>query len=453
MSDSMTTETFTDHPFVAHWGALRDALPGQDLPWLSQLRESALKRFAGSGLPTPKQESWKYTNLRPIEKVGFGVDGAPRACISIDRAPSLLPAASDHHRLVFVDGHYRADLSTLGKLPDGAELTTLREMLARDPDWVEAQLGVTANEPGQPLLALNTAMMMNGFVLRLAKGAVLHDPIEVVHLGGAGDRPLAYHPRNLVVLEAGSQATLIEHHTHMAPMNEEGQPYYANIGTEVVLAEGAVLHHYKLQAEALNAFHTATVHAEVAAGALYDAFAMSTGARLSRNEIAVRLAGEAANCHLNGAYLLRGEQHCDNTTRIDHLVPSTACSEVFKGVVDDRARAVFQGKITVHRDAQHTNGHQLSKVLLLSDKAEIDAKPELEIYADDVVCSHGATAGDLDHNALFYLRARGIPEPTARAMLIEAFLAETVHNIAAQGLCPALMSSIGHWLADRRGDL
>ncbi len=439
----MSTETFTEH-----YGNLRDALPGQDLPWLSLLREDAFARFTEAGLPTPRQESWKYTSLRPIEKAGFGADGAPRACISIDRAPSLLPSASDHHRLVFVDGHHRADLSTVGPLPEGAELTTLREMLGRDPAWLEAHLSAQAKDDSQALVALNTAMMMNGFVLRLAKGTVLHDPIEVVHLGGAGEGPLAYHPRNLVVLEPGSQATLIEHYTHMGE-----QAYYANSGTEVTLAEGAVLHHYKLQADALNAFHTATVHAEVAAGALYDAFGMTTGARLSRNEIAVRLAGEGANCHLNGAYLVRGEQHVDNTTRIDHLVPNTACSEVFKGVIDDRARAVFQGKITVHRDAQHTNGHQLSKVLLLSDKAEIDAKPELEIYADDVACSHGATAGDLDHNALFYLRARGIPEKTARAMLIEAFLAESVHNIAAQGLCPALMSSIGHWLADRRGDL
>jgi Fe-S cluster assembly protein SufD len=179
---------------------------------------------------------------------------------------------------------------------------------------------------------------------------------------------------------------------------------------------------------------------------------MTTGARLSRNEVSVRLAGEGADCHLNGAYLVRGQQHCDNTTRIDHLVPNTSCSEVFKGVVDDQARAVFQGKLVVHRDAQHTRGHQLSKVLLLSDKAEIDTKPELEIYADDVICSHGATAGDLDHDALFYLRARGIPEQAARSMLIEAFLAETVDKIASNGICPALMASIGHWLAGRRGD-
>ncbi|MEQ9607165.1 MAG: Fe-S cluster assembly protein SufD, partial [Kiloniellaceae bacterium] len=259
----------SETPFSEHYSALRDALPGQNLAWLSRRRESALADFSRQGLPTPRQESWKYTSLRPLEKVGFGVDGAPRACISIDRAPSLLPAASEHHRLVFVDGHYRADLSSAGKLPDGAQFTTLREVLAKDPDWLEQHLGTLSGEPGsresQPLLALNTAMMMNGFVLRLAEGVVLHDPIEVVHLGGAGDRPLAYHPRNLIVMAPRSQATLIEHYTHMGPLNEEGQPYYSNSGTEVSLAEGAVMHPYQLQADALNAFHPATVHAEVAA--------------------------------------------------------------------------------------------------------------------------------------------------------------------------------------------
>ncbi|HMA13560.1 MAG TPA: SufD family Fe-S cluster assembly protein, partial [Kiloniellaceae bacterium] len=272
-------------PFTEHYGDLREALPGQDLPWLTDLRQGALARFTSSGLPTPRQESWKYTSLRPLEKVGFGAAGAPRACVSIDRAPSLLPAASEHHRLVFVDGQHRADLSTPGGLPQGAQLTTLRELLAREPEWVERHLGKLAGDE-QPLLALNTAMMMNGFVLRLAEGTVLHEPVEVVHLGGAGDRPLAYHPRNLIVLAPRSQATLIEHHTHMGE-----QPYYTNSGTEVALAEGAVLHHYKLQAEALDAFHTATVHAEVGRNALYDAFGMTTGARLQHDEVA-RVVGQ-----------------------------------------------------------------------------------------------------------------------------------------------------------------
>lgn len=433
--------------FNEHFGALRDHLPGQNLSWLTALRQRGLDRFAKNGLPTPRMEAWKYTSLRPIEKVDFAAEGVPRACISIDRAPSLLPEATESHRLVFVDGHFRSDLSRLGELPEGARIATLGEQMVDDPDWLHGHLDHLEAPLVQPMLALNTAMMMNGFVLRLARGTVLPHPIEVIHLGGAGDAPLAYHPRNLVVLEEGSQATLIEHCSHLGE-----QPYFSNSMTEISVADGATLRHYKLQADALNAFHLATVKAEVGRDATYDSFCMTTGARLSRNEVSVRLSGQGADCHLNGAYLVRGEQHCDNTTVVDHLVPNTTCREVFKGVVDDKARAVFQGKLKVHRDAQHTNGHQLSKVLLLSDRAEINAKPELEIYADDVVCSHGATAGDLDHDALFYLRARGIPEAAARSMLIEAFLGESVDQIAAEGLCPALMASIGHWLAGSRGE-
>ncbi|WP_299622813.1 Fe-S cluster assembly protein SufD [Pelagibius sp.] len=437
------TDAFTDH-----FGALRDHFPGQDLPWLAELRDRGLQRFAESGLPTPRLESWKYTSLRPIEKVDFAATGVPRACVSIDQAPSLLPDHTDCHRLVFVDGHLRRDLSQLGDLPAGAKLLPLSEQLAADPDWLQTHLDRLDDSQLPPMLALNTAMMMNGFVLHLTRGTVLPHPVEVVHLGGAGDAPLAYHPRNLVVLEEGSQATLIEHFSHMGE-----QAYLSNSMTEASVGAGAILRHYKLQADALNAFHLATVEAEIGRDATYDSFVMTTGARLSRNETSVRLNGEGATCHLNGAYLVRGEQHCDNTTVVDHLVPNTTCREVFKGVIDDKARAVFQGKLKVHRDAQHTNGHQLSKVLLLSDRAEIDAKPELEIYADDVVCSHGATAGDLDHDALFYLRARGIPEAEARAMLIEAFLGESIDQIAAEGLCPALMTSIGHWLADSRREV
>jgi len=234
---------------------------------------------------------------------------------------------------------------------------------------------------------------------------------------------------------------VIEHHVSLG-----GGATFANSATEIELGDGALLHHYKMQAEGPEAFNLGTLHASVGRNAHYDGFGMSLGARLSRNEVAVRLDGEGARCHLNGAYMMRGRQHCDNTTVIEHVVPHTSCREVFKGVLDDEARAVFQGRIVVHPDAQQSDGHQLSKAMLLSEKAEIDAKPELEIYADDVKCSHGATAGDLDHEALFYLRSRGLPEARARNLLIEAFLTESVEAIAAADLCPAFLASIADWL-------
>ena len=407
-------------------------------PWLDALRAEARARFAESGLPTPRQESWKYTNLRPLEKLDFApAAGDP---VSIDSLPSLLPKGQAAQRLVFVNGRYRGDLSTEGELPAGVEVRSLGEVLANGAPELARELGqIAGNGAAQPLLDLNTAMMSDGLLLRIGQGVRLDLPIEVIYLGAAPGAPQAYHPRSLIVMEPDSRAIVVEHHDGIG----DGA-YFANHACEVRVGDGAALRHYTVQAESNEAFHLSNLHAEVRAGGLYDSFVMARGARLSRREARVRLAAPGAECHVNGVYMLRGAQHCDNTTVIDHLAPETTTREVFRGVLDGRARGVFQGKIVVHPDAQKSDGHQLSKALLLSDTAEIDAKPELEIYADDVKCSHGATAGDIDHEALFYLRARGIPLEAARHMLVEAFLSETINSLAAKGLCPALISSVGH---------
>ena len=439
----MATQSNSIEPYLAHFEAQRAALPGGDQPWLMQLRQAGLARFNELGMPTPRQETWKFTNLRPLHKVAFAPAPVSASPVNIDRAPSLLPDDMVYRRLVFADGRLLPHLSSYSNLPEGVEFESLSRLLARAPDSLAEQLGQIANSDSHSLLSLNCAMMSDGYVLRLKKGTVLHEPVEIVHLGGMGTERLAFHPRHLIVMEEGCQATVIEHHNGMGDTS-----YFANHVTEIQLGRGALLRHYKLQSEGSEGFHISNIQGLLDRDASYDGFTLSVGAKLSRQEVSIRLEGEGADCHLNGAYLMRGKQHCDNTTLIEHLAPNTTCRETFKGVIDDRARAVFQGRIVVHRDAQHITGHQLSKALLLSNTAEIDAKPELEIYADDVQCSHGATAGDLDHNALFYLRSRGIPEAQARSILIEAFLAEAVNAIAAEGLCPALMSSVGHWLAD-----
>ncbi len=428
-------------PFVEQFGACEADLPGGGLGWLRDLRTAGIERFAALGLPGPREESWKYTSLRLLEKTGFEPAGAAFS-VNIDRLPALLPQSGIGHRVIFVNGRLRQCISMPGELPEGVELGGLAEALARDPEGIAAELGRIGEINGQSLFALNTAMMRDGLVLRVKRGVSIPLPIEVVHVGAAGPEPIAFHTRNLIVLEPDSHVTVVEHHIGLGT-----GAYFSNGATEIALGDGAELHHYKVQEEGPEAVHIATLHARLGRDAVYDSFTQTTGGRLSRNESSVRLDGEGAECHLNGAYLLRDSQHCDTTTVIDHLKPRTTSREVFKGVIDDAARAVFQGRIVIHQDAQQSNGHQLSKALLLSDKAEIDAKPELEIYADDVKCSHGATAGDLDHDALFYLRARGIPEETARHMLIEAFLTDTINEIAAEGLCPALMASVGHWLS------
>ena len=429
--------------FEAVFTDRRASLPGADLAWLTELRESGINQFRRQGLPTPRTEAWKYTNLRPLQKVAFAAapDAAAARPAGLDKAPSLLPSGEHVRRLVLTEGRFDPALSSIGDLPPGVTLEPLAQAIRRDPGGLQSYLGRIAHPVGQPMLALNTALMEDGVVLRVGRGAVLSEPVEVLHLGGLSDRAVAYHPRLLVLLEADSRAVLVENFVGLGDAS-----YFANAVTEIRVAEGARLDHIKVQAEGAAATHLASCHVWLDRQATFIGFSLALGAQLSRNEVHVRLEGEGARCRVNGAYLMRGKQHCDNTTLIEHLKPETSCREVFKGVLDDQSRGVFQGRIMVHRGADKTDGHQLSKALLLSDRAEIDAKPELEIYADDVKCSHGATAGDIDEQALFYLRARGIPEARARSLLIQAFLDEALDEVGIPALHEALLSRVAAWL-------
>ncbi len=419
------------------------ALPsaGGDPAWLATQREHGLTRFGALGLPTRRLESWRYTPLKPLEDTRYRPVTAEDGMAPVDLVPSLLP--NDYlPRLVFVNGRLRPELSRTERLPEGVHLESIGAALARDPDWVSRHLGaLTADSDDKAFLHLNTAMMDCGFVFHVPRGVVVETPVEVVFVGGLTDGPVAYFPRNLVVIEEGAQAALIKYH-----VGQGVGPYLATAATEIQVADAAILRHTKVQAESIDATHLATVNVRVGRDATYDSFSLAIGGRLSRSEVSVRIEGEGGHVGLNGAYLMRGREHCDNTTRIDHCVPHTTAREVFKGVLDDEARAVFQGKIVVHKDAQKTDGFQLSKALLLSTGAEIDAKPELEIYADDVKCAHGATMGQLDAAALFYLRSRGIPEALARNMLVQSFLAEVLEEIKDPTIAAALLNKIVHWL-------
>jgi Fe-S cluster assembly protein SufD len=429
--------------FEAIFTDRRARLPGADLGWLTELRESGINQFRRHGLPTPRMEAWKYTNLRALQKVTFAAPPAvsTQRPVGFDRAPSLLPSGEHVRRLVLTEGRFNPELSSIGDLPPGVTLEPLAQAIRRDPGGLQSYLGRIAHPVGQPMLALNTALMEDGAVLRVGRGAVLSEPVEVLHLGGLSDQAVAYHPRLLVLLEADSRAVLVEHFLGLGE-----QAYFANAATEIRVAEGARLDHIKVQGEGAEATHLASCHVWLDRQATFISFSLALGAQLSRNEVHVRLEGEGARCRVNGAYLMRGKQHCDNTTLIEHLKPDTSCREVFKGVLDDQSRGVFQGRIVVHRGADKTDGHQLCKTLLLSDRAEIDVKPELEIYADDVKCSHGATVGDIDEQALFYLRSRGIPEARARSLLIQAFLDEALDEVGIPALHEALLSRVAAWL-------
>lgn len=407
-------------------------------------RREGASRFAVLGLPTRRLEGWRYTDLAALRATTFRAAGED----DLRRFEGALPLLGDDHperlRLVFVNGLLHPALSRLHAPVPGVNVTSLAAAgdLAED---LRSRLGreAAADDDDQPMPALNAALMRDGALIHVGRGIDVARPIELVFIGGVGDGPVGYHPRHLIVLEPGSSASLIETHT-----GGGADRYLANHVTRIVVGESARLRHYLLQSEGTDGYHIATRHAAIAAGARYEAFALTLGGRLTRNEITVTLDGAKAESVLAGAYLLRGKEHCDNTLVSEHRVPHTACRQVFKGVLDDSARGVFQGRIVVHRDAQHSDGHQLSKALLLSDAAEIDQKPELEIYADDVKCSHGAAAGQLDADELFYLRARGIPEGQARRLLIEGFLAEVFDEIAEPDLHAAFTARANAWFGD-----
>jgi len=438
---SMNTPVNTTAPFAGQFDAVSDQLPGLGLSWLDTRRQEAITEYNGFGLPTNKLESWKFTRLPRIADNDFRPVGPQDGEIAVETVPSLFDESAEGHRIVFVNGHHRPELSNIERLPKGVRLESLRATLERDPTFVEHYLSDLLGDKSAALNALNSAFMDSGLVVHVERDVEVTEPIEVIRLNGKTDTPVIRHPRNVIVVEDGATLTLVKNHSGL-----DVGGYLTNAVTDVHVGDGATLRHYTVQAESLDALHLANVNVNVGKDATYEAFSLTIGGRLSRMETNVRLTGTGGHCNLSGAYLLRGREHCDNTTVIEHLTPDATSREVFKGVLDDDSRGVFQGKIVVHKDAQRTDGHQLSKALLLSDRAEMDAKPELEIYADDVKCSHGAATGQLDETSLFYLRSRGIPEALARNLLIQSFMGEALEEVSDLVVREVMRDRILHWL-------
>ena len=409
------------------------AAPGRGAPWLADLRARSLERFRGHGLPTVRDEAWKYTNLNPLKHDPWQapVDGTNiRGVRDTELSADL--------RVVLVNGRLRPELCRLPKVA-GLKVDSLARLLADAPEELAALL--PADNDDLPLFDLNTALMADGYVLRLDEGAKIDALVEIVSLAETNEVPLTYHPRHLIIAAPGSSVSVIERHV------EGPHRYFTNGATQMVLHAGANVRHYRTVEEGADAVHTHTMLAHLAEDAHLECFNLVLGGRLTRSEAHVALTGRGARVALSGAYGLSGREHCDNTTVVNHIAGETSSRQVFKGVLDGKSRAVYQGRIAVRPDAQKIDGHQLSKAMLLSDEAEIDTKPELEILADDVKCSHGATAGELDKDALFYMRARGIPEAEARALLIHAFLADAVEEVSHEAVRTALANRIEEWLA------
>lgn len=433
--ETMTVINAETAPYLDAFRSRRRSEPG----WLAARREAALARFGELGFPSRREEAWRFTDLRPLQRTAFP-PGTPGRLQGYDLLPGhQLDGAA--HRLVFVDGVLVPGLSAVGSLPGGVWLGSAAAALAERPALLQAALDQSDVAGAQPFASLNAAFFSDGFVLALDPGARLEKPVEVIHLSHARTAQ-SWHLRNAVLLGPGSEASLIE------SFAGDGT-YWTNSVSVLRLGEAAVLRHVKVQDEPRDAIHFAVDRVALGAAARLDSFGLTLGARLSRQDVLVSVAGEKAACTVNGACLLRGQQEATLATLVDHAAPGGTTRELFKAVVDDRAHAVFLGSIAVRPEAQKTDAQQTSRNLLLSPRAAVDTKPELEILADDVKCSHGATVGDLDQAALFYLMSRGIAAPDARRLLIEAFAADAIDMVPDAALRAHLGRHLRRWLADR----
>jgi Fe-S cluster assembly protein SufD len=430
-------ETALADSFAAAKGRLPGAGP------LASLRAEAFRQFNASGLPHRRVEEWKYTDLRALMRDAKPLAGAPDAAARARaRNGGAALASIEGRRIVFVDGAFAPELSDLAGLEAGLSIRSMAAALAAGDPQVTSLLGKLV-PTDDVAVALNTAFMGDGAVIRVGEGAALARPLHLV-FANVGDAPAAVFTRSLVLIGKGARAMLVESHEGTA-----GNEYQVNTVLELEVGDEAHVDHIKVTGEGAGALHVSTLIAAVGAHARFNEFLFTTGGTVVRNQMFVRFDGEGTIAGIRGASLLKGRQHADTTLIADHVAGDCTGREVFKSVIDDEGRAVFQGKIIVRPKAQKTDAKMSTHALLLSETAEADNKPELEIFADDVQCGHGATSGDLDEDLLFYLKARGIPPKEAEALLIQAFVGEAVEGIEHAGLRDALMDQVVAWLEAR----
>lgn len=411
--------------------AVSSPLPGNNLDWLNQLRQQARSIFDRNGLPAKKVEDWKYTSLWHLTQKAFTHEPASS---DLDAQQIAAVALLEHaYRLVIVDGQFKPELSYLDDQQEGLTLSPITDA------WDDAKsvLGqqIDLDKPG--LNALNTMLMQQGAFIKVAADTAINKPIELLIVNSGHTDELATHLRHVIELEAGSQVSVIEHYVSLT--DNSG---FTDVVSEVQLADNATLTHYKLQHESLQHYHIATLAGKQAANSQWHTHNISLGAQLARNDIHTQLLGEKSHVTMDGIYLVKGKQHVDNHTRIDHAVANTTSEEEYKGVLDENSHAVFNGKVIVHKDAQKTDANQSNRNLLLSRNCEIDTKPEMEIYADDVKCGHGSTVGQLDETHIFFLRARGLNEVEARSLLTYAFAVDVLQRIKNETIRQAMSNVV-----------
>ena len=410
-------------PYEVRFKTFLQTVASKNPPWIKQIRKSAFARFAEVGFPTARNEDWKFTNIAPLLKLPFHPLEAPSRTLACEEVEPFRFGAREGRLLVFVDGHFAPKLSSLPDDEDGLQLGSLRAMLENNSREIEKHLAHYASD-ANAFTALNTAFFQDGAFVSVPAGRVVEDPVHLLFIAATNEPGAALHPRNLILAQKRSAVKILETYVSLTDA-----PYFTNAVTEIVVEPDAQIEHCKIQRESENAFHLATIKTNQNKNSRWTSHSISSGARLARNDIQSVLNAEGAECILNGLYLGRGEQLVDHHTVVEHAKPNCESHEFYHGILDGKSRGVFNGKIFVQQDAQKTNAKQTNRNLLLSDDAVVDTKPQLEIFADDVKCTHGATVGQLDEDAIFYLRSRGIGLENARRMLIHAFAHDVVERI------------------------
>ena len=411
--------------FVQEFEARAGTATAEGPEWLEPVRRAAMERFARTGFPGPRDEEWRFTPIGPIAQGTWrpAIGGAGE--LTREQLAPFLFGHADWTTLVFVNGVFSESLSVVGALPSGVRVASLAEALRSDGALLHAHLTRHAPVEGSPFTALNTAFVAEGGVVHVAAGVELVAPVHLLFVTTAEAGGTVAHPRNVIVVERGARASIIESYVTLAP----GQSYWTNPVTEVAVGAGAWVEHTRIQRESESAQHVGLTHVDQQRDSHYRSFSLMMGAALARHNLHVRLNDENIETLMYGLYVTRGDQVVDNHTAIFHDQPNCRSWEVYKGILDGRSRGVFNGKVFVKPEAQKTDAKQTNRNLLLSDGARVNTKPQLEIFADDVKCTHGATVGRLDEVARFYARSRGIPAAAADRLLTYAFAAEVVEEV------------------------
>ncbi|HKD61605.1 MAG TPA: Fe-S cluster assembly protein SufD [Terracidiphilus sp.] len=432
----MATEIAQVESYLKTFTDFRTGVTAETPRWLSDLRDAGFARFCETGFPTIRDEDWRFTNLSAVVRTPFVLAGESTQPVTADELEKW--RIDGIAQMVFVDGRFCPGLSKLGALPNGVTLSSLHQEILQGTERVREHLGRYLNIQRDPFCALNTAFVEDGAYIHVSRGVALEQPIHLLFISTSGGAPVMTHPRNLILLEAESEAAIVEEYVSIG----KETPIFSNVVTEFVAGSNSTVSHTMIEREHLQSYNFSTLRIEQARSANVASHSLLLGGALVRNNVHPVLTGEGGECLINGLFVGAGHQVLDNYMLVEHVSPHCASRQFYNGILDERAHGVFHGRIIVHKDAQKTDAKQTNRNLLLADDAQIDTKPQLEIYADDVKCTHGATIGQIDEDALFYLRSRGISEAEARRILLQAFAAECLDRMkagAARDYCEALI--------------